>query len=54
MTPAVVPTEAELSPAVTFELTRKGGHVGFVDGPLLKPRRWVDQRIANHLQKHLQ
>lgn len=54
MTPAVVPTEAELSPAVTFELTRKGGHVGFVDGPLLKPRRWVDQRITQHLQKHLQ
>lgn len=54
MTPAVLPTEAELSPAVTFELTRNGGHVGFVDGPLLKPRRWVDQRITTHLQKHLQ
>lgn len=53
MTPAVLPTEAELSPAVTFELTRNGGHVGFVDGPLLKPRRWVDQRITKHLQEHL-
>lgn len=53
MTPAVVPKPEELSPAVTFELTRNGGHVGFVDGPLLKPRRWVDQRITKHLQEHL-
>ena len=54
MTPAVLPEEHELSPAVTFELTEHGGHVGFVDGPLFKPRRWIDLRIATHLQKHLQ
>lgn len=54
MTPAVLPKDEELSPAVTFELTQNGGHVGFVDGPLFKPRRWVDQRIAGHLQQHLQ
>jgi hypothetical protein len=53
MTPAVLPEPEELSPAVTFELTQNGGHVGFVDGPLLKPRRWVDQRITRHLQAHL-
>jgi hypothetical protein len=53
MTPAVLPQAHELSPAVTFELTQNGGHVGFVDGPLFKPRRWVDQRITRHLQAHL-
>ena len=53
MTPAVLPDESGLSSAVTFELTEHGGHVGFVDGPLLKPRRWVDQRITRHLQAHL-
>ncbi|HEY1773501.1 MAG TPA: hydrolase [Gammaproteobacteria bacterium] len=53
MTPAVLPQVDELSPAVTFELTQNGGHVGFVDGPLLKPRRWVDQRITRHLQAHM-
>ena len=52
MTPAVLPDEDGLSPAVTFELTEHGGHVGVVDGPLLKPRRWVDQRIARHLREH--
>ncbi|MFI4967525.1 MAG: hydrolase [Gammaproteobacteria bacterium] len=52
MTPAVLPDEDGLSAAVTFELTEHGGHVGFVDGPLLKPRRWVDQRIARHLREH--
>ncbi len=53
MTPAVVPKDDELSPNVTFELTERGGHVGFIDGSLLKPRRWVDQRITSHLQAHL-
>jgi predicted alpha/beta-fold hydrolase len=53
MTPAVLPEDHELSPAVTFELTQNGGHVGFVYGPFFKPRRWVDQRIAKHLAAHL-
>ncbi len=53
MTPAVVPREEELSPAVTFELTERGGHVGFVNGSLFRPKRWVDGRIARHLQQHL-
>ena len=53
MTPAVVPREDELSPAVTFELAERGGHVGFVNGSLFRPKRWVDGRIARHLQAHL-
>jgi len=53
MTPEVLPEEHELSPAVTFELTERGGHVGFVDGSIFKPRRWIDERIARHLAAHL-
>jgi len=53
MTPAVLPEEHELSPAVTFELTEHGGHVGFVNGSLFKPRRWIDERIGRHLASHL-
>lgn len=53
MTPEILPRPEELSAAVTFELTERGGHVGFIDGSLLRPRRWVDQRIARHLQAHL-
>jgi len=53
MTPAVLPEEHELSPAVTFELTEHGGHVGFVNGSLFKPRRWIDERIGHHLAEYL-
>lgn len=53
MTPDILPREEELSSSVTFELTEHGGHVGFVDGGLLKPRRWVDERISRHLTSHL-
>ena len=53
MTPAALPTDAELSPAVRLELSRHGGHVGFVDGSLFRPRRWLDDRIVDYLRKHL-
>ncbi|HEV2332394.1 MAG TPA: hydrolase, partial [Gammaproteobacteria bacterium] len=53
MTPEAVPTDAELSPAVRFELSRKGGHVGFVNGSVLRPRRWLEDRIGRHLAEHL-
>ena len=53
MTPAAVPTDAELSDAVRFELSQRGGHVGFVEGSPFKPRRWLDERIGRHLSEHL-
>ena len=53
MTPATVPTEAELSPAVRFELSAKGGHVGFMNGSAFRPKRWLEDRIARHLKEHL-
>ncbi|MFI4920207.1 MAG: hydrolase [Gammaproteobacteria bacterium] len=53
MTPEAVPTDAELSDAVRFELSQRGGHVGFVQGSPFKPRRWLDERIGRHLSEHL-
>lgn len=53
MTPEAVPTDAELSPAIRFELSRKGGHVGFVNGSAFSPKRWLEPRIARHLVEHL-
>ncbi len=49
MTPASVPSAPELSPAVTLELSHKGGHVGFVNGSLLRPNMWLAERISRHL-----
>lgn len=53
MTPAAVPTDAELSESVRFELSQRGGHVGFVQGSPFKPRRWLDERIGRHLNEYL-
>lgn len=42
MRPDVVPRPEELAPSVTVELSRHGGHVGFVAGP---GRYWLEERI---------
>ncbi|MFC3908525.1 hydrolase [Legionella dresdenensis] len=54
MTPQVVPTEAELSEQVTLEISRTGGHVGFISGSIPgKPVYWLEQRIVSHLTEIL-
>lgn len=54
MTPAVLPTEDLLSPYVTLEVSRRGGHVGFVAaGPRGQPRYWLEQRLAAYLEQAL-
>lgn len=47
-----VPTQDELSEKIYFELTRNGGHVGFIQGafPWI-PRYWLKQRILDFLNK---
>lgn len=52
MTPDVLPREDELSQHVTIELSRKGGHVGFVSGRVPgMPIYWLDQRIPAFLRE---
>ena len=54
MTPEVVPEQGELSPAVTLELSRRGGHVGFVGGRVPgRGQYWLEQRIPAFLKKML-
>ena len=53
MTEAAIPRDDELSESVCFELSRRGGHVGFMYGNVFKPRRWLDERIGRHLSEHL-
>lgn len=55
MTPEVVPDADELSDSILFELSAKGGHVGFVSGVL--PGRaefWLEQRIPKFLANYLE
>lgn len=54
MTTAVIPTLDELSPFVQLEVTKSGGHVGFISGGT--PRQahyWLEQRIPDFLSKEL-
>ena len=46
MSDGVIPAKEELSSSITFELTQKGGHVGFVGGTLLNPVYWLEKRIV--------
>ena len=49
-TPAIIPTDEELSESVVFELTTAGGHVGFVSGNNpLTPQFWLEQCIPRLL-----
>lgn len=53
MTSQSIPSTAELSSAVTLELSRGGGHVGFVNGSPLRPNMWLAERISRHLSETL-
>jgi len=52
MTLDVLPTEQELPDNVVLELSKKGGHVGFIAGTTLGvPVYWLDQRIPEYFSE---
>ena len=51
MTPAILPTKEELSKHITMSISKHGGHVGFVNGTLLKPNYWLEEHIVEYLLK---
>jgi len=47
---SALPREDDLSPAVTLELSPRGGHVGFISGNNpLRPQYWQEKRVLQHL-----
>jgi len=53
MSPTVVPDASDLARAVTLELSDFGGHVGFMQGGLLKLTVWLQQRATEWFRQYL-
>ena len=51
---AIPRAEAGKNPSVRLELHRRGGHVGFVEGPLTRPGFWGEATLAAFLAHSLQ
>jgi len=49
----VLPSEAEVSAAVTLDQPAHGGHVGFMTGPFPGRIDWLSQRVFGYLQAHV-
>ena len=54
MSLAVIPQPEQLSPMVRYELSRRGGHVGFLHGTPWRPRFWLEERISLWLREQTQ
>jgi len=53
MTRDILPDEAELSSTTQLELSRHGGHVGFISGTIFRPEFWLEKRIPEYLSEFL-
>lgn len=51
--PSVLPYESELTPQTTVELSRHGGHVGFIEEAIADKKGWLETRITDYLNHHL-
>jgi len=49
MTPDIVPSEADVSDAVSLAISPYGGHVGFMHGTPWRLRYWLDEAVPNWL-----
>ena len=53
MTTAVIPDQEQLSFYLEYELTQRGGHVGFLQGKYpWWPKFYIEQRIAQFLIRY--
>ncbi|WP_337263942.1 MULTISPECIES: hydrolase [unclassified Serratia (in: enterobacteria)] len=54
MTDEVIPDLTRLPANIEYQLTERGGHVGFVGGTLKKPQMWLEYRIPSWLSPFLE
>ena len=48
--PAALPERSALPATVTLEVTERGGHVGFVEGPPWRTASWAERRAVQFLR----
>jgi len=49
MTEEILPKPSEISPYVKLDIQEHGGHVGFIDGTVLHPIYWLEERVVSVL-----
>jgi len=49
MPSSVLPKKSELSKYLSLEVSKHGGHVGFIQGNIFKPTFWLEKRVASFL-----
>jgi predicted alpha/beta-fold hydrolase len=53
MTADIIPDNSELSATPVMELSRHGGHVGFIGGSVMKPEYWLETRVPEYLSEFI-
>jgi len=53
MTRDIIPQASELSACTELELSKHGGHVGFIGGSVLKPEYWLEKRLPEYLSDYI-
>ncbi len=51
MTPEILPKKNEISNHIELEIYPNGGHVGFIEGTLFKPKYWLEERVVNYFKQ---
>jgi uncharacterized protein len=49
---SVIPSNTEVSKYVNLEITRNGGHVGFIEGSFFKPKYWLEKKVLLFLESY--
>lgn len=49
MNDSIIPTADEVSSNVSLEISKNGGHVGFIEGSFFSPSYWLEKRITSFI-----
>jgi predicted alpha/beta-fold hydrolase len=52
MDKSIIPNQDELSDYITMDITKNGGHVGFISGSFFNPSYWLEDKIVDFLNSY--